>query len=538
VSIGAAIEVVPVIAVGTGVGAAVGAVVGPKLQDFLNEQWAAHPDKPPAASLLANGVAQGQVDEAAARQWAKETGFGEAQFSAMVAIADTGPGMASAFELWRRGKIDEGAFRRALKRNAIEPEWIEALVQIKEHVLTPADLANAVQQGFVPGAGLLPGGGEGATPITVPFTEVQLDTLGEFAAAGIDPEHAQVLSQLVGLPPGVMELLTMWNRGIITETSVEHGVREGHTKTKWTGALKELRHAVLSAAEYASARLRGWVTEEEAVTGGALTGHSRDQMELLYLNRGQPIAPVQAYTAHFRGSPGPVGPGYTRGPHPFDEEDFLRALRQSDVRTEYGPTLWANRYAYPSLFQLRRAVESGAITPARALVMLHYQRYEPQDATALVASMTQGGAAGAKELTKTELAAEYEGRYITEAEYRAALGALGYAGPALELEVHLGDARRVKKYRDAIVSELHGEYIAHDVDDADVQATLAEIGVPADAVAQLLALWAIERRVHRRQLTAAQVKRGYKRGHITLAAAQGRLADLGYDAAETEVLLD
>jgi hypothetical protein len=456
----------------------------------------------------------------------------------MVAIADTGPGMASAFELWRRGKIGEPAFRRALKRNAIEPEWIDALVQIKEHVLTPADLANAVQQSFVPNDGLLPPDPGGAPPFSVPFTEVPLDTLGEFAASGISLEHARVLAQLSGNPPGPMELLTMWNRHIIDETSVEHGIREGRTKTKWTSPFKELRHAVLGAAEYASARLRGWVTEAEAVAGGALTGHSAEQMELLYLNRGRPLAPVQAYTAAFRGSPGPVGPGYTRGPHDFDQEDFLRALRQSDVRTEYGPTLWANRFAYPSLFQMRGAVQSGAITPARALVILHYQRYEDQDAQALVSTWTKAGAAGTHALTKAELSAEYEGLFISEAEYRTALAALGYESFALDLEVHLGDARRVKKYRDAIVDELHGEYIAHDVDDAEAIAALAEVGVSTQATQNLLALWAIERRMHRRQLTAAQVKRGYKRGHITQAAAQARLADLGYDAAETEVLLD
>jgi hypothetical protein len=194
--------------------------------------------------------------------------------------------------------------------------------------------------------------------------------------------------------------------------------------------------------------------------------------------------------------------------------DFDRAIVQSNIRPEYADWLWQIRYTYPSLFQLRGAVQSGGITPARALTILDYQGFEPQDAQAVVASWARAGAEAGRALTKAELAAEYEGLFIDEAQFRAALTALGYTGPAQDLEVHLGDARRVKKYRDAIVTELHGDYVAHDADDADVTATLAEVGVSAEATGHLLGLWAIERRVQRRQLTAAQVKRGYKRGHL------------------------
>ena len=47
-----------------------------------------------------------------------------------------------------------------------------------------------------------------------------------------------------------------------------------------------------------------------------------------------------------------------------------------------------------------------------------------------------GGAGSAgKEATKAELMAEFEGGYISENELRDHLTALGYSGPALDLEV-------------------------------------------------------------------------------------------------------
>src|SRR5690242_2857041 len=81
----------------------------------------------PNAYILAEGVAQGQVDEPTARGWAHKQGLSDDAFSALVDIANVGPGAAYAFELWRRGIIGEPAFRRAFKRMGLENEWIDDL---------------------------------------------------------------------------------------------------------------------------------------------------------------------------------------------------------------------------------------------------------------------------------------------------------------------------------------------------------------------------------------------------------------------------
>lgn len=537
-SIGAVIEVVPVIAVGTGVGAAVGDVVLPKLQSFLNDQWSAHPDKPLSATAVAELVAETVWDIAQGREEANRSGIGDGRLDALVELAKAAPSFPTALALWRRELIGPDGVDHALYKARIPEIWHGQLKALRDERLDPAVVATAVQRGILANDDILPVGPPTAVGNVPPMPMVAIDPVVEARDSGWTRERLEVQARITGLPPGPGELLDLLNRGAIEDADYFRGVAEGNIRNEWGPALKELRHYLISPADAAELRLRGWKTQQESYDLGALRGASTDVMDMLYLNRGRPVAPVQGYTAWARGAPGPVGPGYTRGPHLFDEEDFLRSVAQADIRTEYGPALWHDRYAYPPLFQLRRAVESGGISPARALVIMRYERYEDQDAASLLSSWRQGGAEAGKALTKAELAAEYEGLFITEAEYRTALGQLGYTGPALDLEVHLGDARRAKKYRDAIVAELNGEYIVHAVDDADVTAALGEIGVPPDAVAGLLALWAIERRMHRRQLTAAQLKRGYKRGHITQADAVMRLEDLGYAEADTVTLLD
>ena len=39
--------------------------------------------------------------------------------------------MPQAFELWRRGQLDEGGFRTACRRAALEDEWTNGLVALQ-----------------------------------------------------------------------------------------------------------------------------------------------------------------------------------------------------------------------------------------------------------------------------------------------------------------------------------------------------------------------------------------------------------------------
>jgi hypothetical protein len=367
-------------------------------------------------------------------------------------------------------------------------------VALFSDLLSVADVAAAVQQGHLPNDGILPdvspavtvaGGAvtpdapDGQPPSTVPLTQIDIDPVHEAAGGGIDTDRLKVLANLAGLPPGADTVLQMWNRGLIDEATVDAGIREGHLKTKWAGAFKRMRWAVLGAAEYASAHLRGWIDQEEMYKGGALTGHTKDQMDLLYLNRGRPIAPVQAFTAMARGAPGPVGAGYTRGAHPFDEQDFLKALQQSDLRTEYGPTLYGLRYAYPPLFQLGRLAQAGALPEERVRTILKYERYEPQDIDALVAFWYGTGGTKADPL-------------IVKADTQ-------------------------------LWTAIHRAYINGDIDETRADDELAAL-VPDTATRfEVMTRWQQEKNVTVKQLTPSQIKKAYTSGELTQDAAVIRL---------------
>jgi hypothetical protein len=487
------------VAAGVAIGGSVQSTLNPLTQLLANDTWKLHPDVPVDAVLLAIGVAQGQVDEAAARNWAAEQGLGDTQMTAMIAIADTGPGVAQAFDLWRRGLISEAGFRRAAKREALEPEWIEALVGLKRRLLSPAELANAVVQGF----------------------RSEPDAAADAALQGYDAADFQTMVDVTGLPPGPETLQEWTRRGIIDQAALAQGIREGHTKVKYIDEYVASLTRVLSATTYAGLHLRGWITEAEMNAGGALTGYSAADMNRLFLDRGRPATTHQTHIGWARG-------GRLAGA--ADERAaFSKAIKESDIRPEWEDILWAQRYTYPSAFVLRALTQAGDLTQAETHQILLFSGWEPTLATTVSTKWASGGAgAVGKSETKSELADEYQAGFIDEARYRAELTTLGFVGAQQDLEVLHADAQAVKTERGRVVTALHKLFVNHKISDSQARNDLADAGMHDAAIGRIMPLWTLERDAATRELTDAQIKAAYKASLRTLDAAVAELVSRGY----------
>lgn len=479
-------------------------MLGPPLQALRNTINSKFAYVYPEAGTLAAGVAQGQVGEKDARLWASYHGVGDDAFTAMIDIANVGPGVAEAYNLWRRDKTDEAGFRRAVKRLGLEQEWIDGLVLLKENLLSLSDVANAVQQGHLPNPGILPdvsagvevaGGSveatapDGQPPSSVPLTQIDLDPIAIAAGLGYALDELQVAANLAGLPPGPESLLSMWNRNVIDEQSVDAGIREGHMKTKWAGAYKRMRWAVLSAQEYAEAQLRQWVTTEQMYAGGALTGHTKDQMDLLYKNRGRTATPHQIWLAAARKVVGPTYPGEPHRTSLTDEEDHILAIRRSNIRPEYGPMLWDIRFNYPPLFQLNRLVQAKAIDADTAAKWASYNLEAPEVVDALHAYWSKPSTAASKAETVTDLLALLDGGKATAADTLAAIEAIGYTPDGAQGKIDTLDARRVTSARNAAIGDLHTAFKKGSLDQTGATKGLTDLHVSPWAVPLIVAAW-------------------------------------------------
>jgi hypothetical protein len=418
---------------------------------------------------------------------AQRHGVGTNRFDVLTELARSYPGVAQLLTLVQRADggsdyrgISKAHFESTMRRHGYRKEDIDAIYALTIDLLSIETIANAVQQGHVPNDGILPEidptiifpagyeqppAPDDGAPSHVPLTQIPIDPLHESTALGWDENRLKVLANLSGLPPGPDAILQMWNRNLIDESTVDAGIREGHMKTKWAHAFKRMRWHVLSAPEYAGLWLRGWLTKAEAIRGGALTGATPEQMDLLYKNRGRPMAPVQAFTAWARKAPHPVGEGLPDRPGTFDFEDFKRAIQRSDIRTEYVEPLWHIRYAYPALFQVNRLALAGAIPVATALDWLEKQRYHPDVLAALEAYWnSQGGGSTSP--------------YVAKADSQ-------------------------------LWSALHRSFVARETNVTQARANMTTLGIPRDDQTTILNLWQAERDLIRRQLTPAQIKKAY-----------------------------
>lgn len=483
--------------------------VAPALEPVKQHAWQQNPLRVLEANTAARLVAQGAVELAAAEDEASRQGFAAERLRWLVYLNQLAPGVAEALTLYRRQQIGLELLEHAYAKAQIDPRYWDGLTATAHVLLSPAEIANAVQQGHLANEGILPSPGtatappagykqppapDGQPPTDIPLTTIALDPLTEAAGAGVTKDRLEVMANLAGLPPGAAELLTMRNRNLISEAALDAGLREGHLKTKWLEAFKRLRWDVLSPAEAASARLRTWITKEESYAIGAQHGLTPEQMDLLFLNRGRPASPTQMWRAWARKAIGPRGV-------PTDYEDHAKAIAISDIRPEYAELLWQIRFNYPSLFQLDKLVAAGVVDADTAAQWAEWNLYAPEVVQALRAAWAGGGGS------------------TTDAN--------------------------VKKAQTHLWTATHRSYIAEEVATAAVSSRLELLGIPAAAQTQILELWQSERELIRAQLAPADVRKALDKGvpnpatgaPWTMADATEALIARGWDRADATTYL-
>lgn len=446
------------LAIGEGVGGAIRDVVEPRLQNFKNAMWSDNPHIPPDVMALAEGVAAGHLEYDAALPVAKLSGFGEPQFPALVKIAHSGPGTAYAFELWRRGKIGETAFRRALKRASLEEEWIDALVEVKQELLSPQELAVMVQRGVVPDPGYLPVGPPSGRGKVEPMPVANIDTAEEAAGSGYNAERMAALTRIIGLPASPDLAARMVFRGIIDKVDFYRAIAEGNTRNEWREPLFEGFRQIPTAHDGIEGRLRGWISDAEMYAETARHGMSRADTDLLFKITGRPLSFHQVFVGLRRG-------GVYDGPTDAIDPAFLKALRESNIRPEWYNLAWAQRYSYPSAFVLRALTEAGDLTQAEAHEILLFIGW-PATLAEKVSARWAGGVGAA-------------------------------ADP------------NVKKAQTQLWNATHRSFVSYEADEDTVRQMFERLAIPADAQTEILALWYGERDLTSRRLTAAQIKKAW-----------------------------
>jgi hypothetical protein len=476
-------------------GVAIGPVLGPPTQALRNAVNSAFPEVPVGPGVLAEGVAQGQIDHGVASTIASHSGINQENFDHMVAIARVGPGAGAAFDLWRRGVIQEPGFRRALERLGLEQEWIDDLVKLKLRVLDAADLARAIHRGLVPDPGLLQGtlpSGVGKVPA---YPVYGVDALAEALAGGYDHDHLGVLVGLQGLPMGSHEAAQALFRGEIDHNDYLRAIAEGNTRNEWAAAILAQSRQIPTARDFLENALRGYRDLDAAIAGAELHGMSAEHATLIYQNQGRPMNVHAITQALARGGKFKPEPGEITDP-------YLASIVEGSLKPAYYDLQHALRYTVPGTFAIRALAESGVWDEAKTAERLKWSGWFPQDADEVAAAWSKGTGAA--------------------------------------VDAHVGKAQT------QLWNTAHRVFLAHRLPAGQAATVLERAGVTAAAVPTVLDIWAVERGLIRAELSAKQIVKAVGDGvhNPATGAAWTRdeaiaaLLELGYDAADAAVLVD
>jgi hypothetical protein len=433
---------------GIAVGQAASVALDPVFEPVKQDAWKNKPTKilepPELATLVAQALnAVSDVLDDVARN-----GYDADEFQSLVQLALKAPGVPEAEKLYLRrqadpaGSITLAQLHHAYGKAAIEGQYWAALEKAASTtLLTPAQLALGIVRGTVKDPGLMVKPLDTADSNVPKYTPAALDTLAEFAAAGINTERARAMVGEIGLPMSTHEAASAYFRGIITLGGYNQSILEGDVRPEWAPYILDQARQILTAHDWVEARLRGWVpTDQEMYAGTALHGMSTADTDLLFKITGRPLNIHQLVTAQARG-------GTYNGPIDAIPPEYLAAVRESNIRPEFYNLDYANRYTYPSGFQIKAETKDGTLTQAASYDLLLKVGWEPDLATLFstawhgqkTAPAPHVKSAQTQAITKVKQA--YVGGYYDPA---AAVSALG------SLDVSPTDQPTILKYWDEI----------------------------------------------------------------------------------------
>ncbi len=479
-------------AVGYGGGTAMGAGLIPIVQPITNEFWRERPTMPLPADVAAVVAIKRPALYQAMQAEARNLGFDDNAFSAFVDAADQPPGVSELLEMRRRNLIGDDLLERGLRSAQIEEDWLTLLPQLRHVLLSPADLAQLRQQGFL--------------------SEGEQKSLS--ALQGVSPENAEHLFEISGLPPGIELMIALWRRELIPWERVEQAVREGNTKVKYIPDLKHLRYMPLSPAVAAEAVLKQQLPREEGKRIAGLSGVSPDDFDILSRVNGRPMAIGQALDLVRRGKRG--------------KDFFTEVVARSDVRTEYADDLLLLQERLLPLFQVLRLLRDGTLTDELATEQLTKQGYAPELVQAVIAGGHAAKASGTKDLGREQITEIYEGGFESRQWALDNLIGLGYDANESNLLLDLTEAKRIIAFLRAAINRVKASFVGHKIDESEALDALGQLGVVTEQSQNYMELWSEERDANVHRLTPAQIGKAFKLGLITREDAIQRWIGQGY----------
>lgn len=416
-----------------------------------------------------------------------------------LAQADVDPG--TILELLRRNEYNVLTAVSRLMAQGYRREDAEAMVALRETLLSPADAAAAWARNSL--------------------TEAQSNAIG--ARSGVSERDMQVFRDLAGQPPSPEELLFAWRRGIITESDVDRGIIQGPIRNEWISTIKALQWIPLPITEAANAVNQGHLTLAQGQAVARENGFKDEVFQVIVDNAGIPPGPQEALDWVNRGL--------------ITSEAFRSIFLESRIKNKYIDLYLASRFEVMPPETIRLMVSRGALSKEDGLHRLMQRGYTPEDAAIIIDGASAEKTGKGRDLTVSQVLELRADGLITDQNALDMLSAAGYDEDEALWITQLADLRRVSGFVRAAINRTKASYVAGRIDEIRAGSVLDSLGLPPDFKDNAFTLWDLERTTVTKGLTQAQIVSAVKKGIMQPDEAMARLTGQGYATEDAQIIL-
>jgi hypothetical protein len=381
-------------------------------------------------------------------------------------------------------------------------EAINDLSQQHAHVpLSPADAADAVERSLL-----------------------SFEDGAKYASMSqVGTEVFAHMVDLTGEPPGPMDLLSLWRRGIIDEDQLVKAIQFSRIRNDFIPWVLELAHSYVSPLDVVDMAVKGVLDLPTAKRMYGVAGGIEDQFEMVYEAAGSSIGEQQAMYLWNHGE--------------ITEAQVDEVLGRSRINPMFYDIAKKTRHKYLTTQQIITSLRAGTVNPDDALKWLMQDGLPASQAQALVMALHNGAHGKAKTETESQILQQYELHLLDESEAHGALVQIGYSDHDATMLVRMVDAKRAASQVNLMVGKVRAAYLAGHIDRPTAGVELDRLGIPPKARDAWLGDWDTERHTSLKSLTSAQVGSLAKKGHLTYQDAYDRWVAMGYSPGDAQLLV-
>lgn len=339
---------------------------------------------------------------------------------------------------------------------------------------------------------------------------------------GLTQWRFKVLRDNAGEPPGLMQLLEAYRRGIINKATLEKGILQSRIRNEWIPTVEALRYEVPNIGAILAGAVQNHLPDADARALFEDAGGNPSHYNWRYATAGRPPGSAEMKELYNRGE--------------VTRDEWVGAIRESDIKNKYIDAIIATHVYLPPVRSIPTMLRHGTLSEERATAILRAHGVQPVDIPTYIAEGHVQRATSVRELSQSQVVRMYVDGILSHAEALAKLVALKFHAADATLLLELADDAKHERFVQAVLARTHALYVGHRITEAQARAALAGDQIAPTTIDDYLRVWAVERTAAAPNLTVAQWQGALRRGLVTHVAFDAAMTRFGYDLAETDIL--